>query len=216
MTLPVFDSASGNKVGSGTTNSWNHTIGSGSNRILMVAVSSGSSVTGVTYNGIALTELKSIVYNTPYTFSVWYLLNPPSGTYACTITIGASAFIVGASWSASNSAQSNTFDVAASNGSSAGQTSSTNTVTTNSTNQLVFDAINNDYPSTNTPTAGQTDRYQPATSGVAVGDIVATGINMTLSWSFSISAWAEISVAINGIVPTTHANIADGYGGVFT
>ncbi len=211
----VFDSATGNKVASGTTNSWNHTVGAGNNRLLKVTVAAGATVSGVTFNGVALTVLKSIVYNTPNNFSVWYLLNPPTGTYTITVTIAATSFIVGASVSYANVAQSSTFGVAASSGSSAGQTSSSNTVATTNANQLVFDAVNNDFPSANTPTAGQTKREQPASSGVAIGDIAATGANMTLTWSFSISAWAEISVAINPATANLTHVLGDGYGGVF-
>ncbi len=211
----TFDAATGNKVGSGTTNTWSHTVGSGSNRILIVSVDTGLSISGVTYGGVALTQLGIVNYNSNNEhLSLWYLLNPTSGTANVVVTASGTTFIIGVSASYSGVAQSSTFGTLASNSGTTG-TASSNTVATTSSNQLVVDTVNNGAASTDTPTASQTKRYQPATSGGAEGDIAATGGNMTLSWSFSSGVWAELSVAMNPAASNITHILADGYGGLF-
>ncbi len=180
--MPLFDAATGNKVTSGTTNTWNHTVGSNNNRLLIVSVDAGQSVSGVTYNGVAMTQLGVVNYNSNNEhLSLWYLIAPATGTHSVVVTLSASSFSIGCSWSCYNAAQSSTFGTLASNSGTTG-TASSNTVTTTSTNQLVIDTVNNGAASTDTPTASQNKRFQPATSGAAIGDIAATGSSMTLSW----------------------------------
>lgn len=213
----TFDAATGNKITSGTTNTWSHIVASGkSNQILIVSVDAGQSVSGVTYNGVAMTSLGLVNYNSNNEhLSLWYLLNPATGANNVVVTLSASSFCIGCSASYYGAAQSSTFGTLASN-SGAAATSSTNTVTTTSSNQLVIDTVNNGAASTDTATASQTKRFQPATSGAAIGDIAATGSNMTLTWSFTSGVWAQMSIAMNPAAGATHRIISDGYGGMFT
>lgn len=216
----TFDAAAGNKVSSGTTNTYSHTVATGqSNQILLVSVSTGdSSVTSVTYGGQSLTQLASVAYHGGV-LQLWYKLAPLTGANNVVVTVPATSFIVSNSASYNNVAQSSTFGTAATNndGGTAG-TSSTNTVTTTSTSQVVFDVVDNFAGATDTPTASQTKRNQAASSGDAIGDIAATGSNMTLTWSFTSAFWAAISVAMNAAAggAVTHLRIMDGYGGVFS
>lgn len=81
--------------------SWSHSVASGVNRILVVDLAtykfqSGSFpadpiVSSVTYNGISLTKLRSDQHNweewpggsyRKFRTEIWYLLNPPIGTYS--------------------------------------------------------------------------------------------------------------------------------------
>jgi hypothetical protein len=215
MSEPVFDASAGNKVSSGSSNSWSHTVGNFSNRILLVWVDTGLGVSGVTFNGVALTQLAVVNYNSNNEhLYLFYLLNPPVGTYTVAVTASGTTYIVGLSESYYNAAQSGSFGTVASNAGSG--TASSNTVASTSTSQIIIDGVNNGAASTATPTAGQTKRYQTASSGAAAGDIAATGGNMTLSWSFSSGVWAEISVPLNGIASSlVRHELADGYGGLF-
>lgn len=205
----TFDSAAGQKVSSGTTNTFSHTVASGqSNQILLVTVDAGATVSSVTYNGVALTQLGSKTVSGSEALSLWYLLAPAQGAHNVVITCASSTFIIGASTSYYNVAQTGTFGTLASNAGSG--TSSTNTVTTTSSTQRVIDGVNNTAASTDTPTASQTKREQPTSSGVAVGDIAATGSNMTLTWSFSSSNWAQLSVAMNPATSTATVSASGG------
>lgn len=216
----TFDAFAGQKVTSASTNTYSHTVASQSNRLLMVTVDAGASVSSVTYAGNTMTLLTSNSgQGGGEVLSVYYLLGSAVATGAnnVVITCSASTFIIGASASYYGVAQSSTFGTAASNSGSAA-TSSTNTVTTTSSNQLVYDTLNNTNAATESAGSGQTKRGQVASSGVAIGDIAATGSNMTLTWTWSGGAtWAQISVAINPFVSgAVHLRIMDGYGGVFS
>lgn len=214
----TFDAATGNKVTSATTNTWSHTVAVQSNRALLVSVDAGQAITGVTYNGVAMTSLGVVNYNSANEhLSLWYLLAPATGANNVVATASGSTFIIGVSASYYGVAQTSTFGTFASNSGATGA-ASTNTVVTTSSTQLVIDAVNNAAASTDTATASQTKRFQPATSGAALGDIAATGSNMTLTWSFTSSVWAQVSVAMNpsGGAAVTPLRISDGYGGVFS
>ncbi len=74
---------------SGTTLTWSQTVGSQSNRILLVSASQENSVTcsttGVTYGGTAMVKIGDItttgvVGPNRDCVSLWYMLNPPTGT----------------------------------------------------------------------------------------------------------------------------------------
>lgn len=212
----TFDAATGNKVGSGTTNTWSHTTGAGSNRILIVAVDTGLTITSVTYGGVALTQLGIEDYNgNTEHLSLWYLLAPVSGAASVVATASGTTFIIAASASYAGVAQSSTFGTLAKNNGVG--TASTNAVSTTSSNQTVVDTVNNGAASAVTQTAGQTLRIQPVSSGVGLGDIAATGASMTLSWSFTNSIWAQVSVAMNPALAASLARVmSDGFGGMFS
>jgi hypothetical protein len=94
MTTIAFDSyTAGNHVdpGSGTL-SWNHTC-TGANRVLFVVGKDNAGITGITYNGVAMTRLASVSDPTYGVLAVWGLLNPASGTNSIVATISGTAFI---------------------------------------------------------------------------------------------------------------------------
>ncbi len=104
LTTPVvtLDASSHNSNTTGTTLAWSHTVGSNSNRFLLVGVMGGTSGVGassVTYGAASLTKLgTSGGYNG--VVEIWYLVNPTSGTDTITITMASSCAKVGgaASW----------------------------------------------------------------------------------------------------------------------
>ena len=104
LTTPVvtLDASSHNSNTTGTTLAWSHTVGSNSNRFLLVGVmgdTSGVGASSVTYGAASLTKLgTSGGYNG--VVEIWYLVNPTSGTDTITITMASSCAKVGgaASW----------------------------------------------------------------------------------------------------------------------
>lgn len=201
----TFDAFAGQKVTAATTNTYSHTVANQSNRLLMVTVDAGASVSSVTYAGVTMTALpggSNSGQGGGEVLSVYYLIGPATGANNVVITCSASTFIIGASASYYGVAQSGTFGTAASNSGSAA-TSSTNTVTTTFSGQVVYDTLNNTIAATVSAGSSQTKRGQVTSGGVAIGDIAATGSNMTLTWSWTGSAtWAQISVAMNPFFPT--------------
>lgn len=92
MANPIYDNSTNGSavVGSNYTNySYNHTVGSFNNRILVV-FADRFSVTGITFNGVALTNAgidKVVDYNGgQYKLQTYYLLNPDVGTHSVSIT----------------------------------------------------------------------------------------------------------------------------------
>lgn len=89
----AFDAVSGSKAQTVTTLSWFHTC-KGENRLLAVSVSwiesvisaSGIVLQGITYNGVPLT-FKSYQAASDNN-EIWYLVDPPAGTFLVTITMG--------------------------------------------------------------------------------------------------------------------------------
>jgi len=89
----TFDSQNSVTSTSGTSMSWTHTTGLGSDRILLVSVDIPSSTTipsgGVTYDGTPLTQLATDTYNNPRVRSyLFYLLNPSVGTKTIVVSFG--------------------------------------------------------------------------------------------------------------------------------
>ena len=70
-------------------NSWNHTIGSGKERLLAVAIPSrGNNPVSVTFNGVALTRAFTSTIYDGLRVNMYYLQNPEVGTHAIQVTFG--------------------------------------------------------------------------------------------------------------------------------
>lgn len=84
MAIAYDTFTSGNYRGAGLSpNTYSHTC-TGSDRILFVQTySGGSNVTGVTYNGVAMTQLVSVGGDK---YKIWYLLGPATGSNTVSIT----------------------------------------------------------------------------------------------------------------------------------
>src|SRR3989344_3768207 len=86
VSLSHFDAASETSAGAGDENiTWSHTVGTGNDRILVVGVyirgvSQSPTVSGITYNGTALTKVNDET-NGAVRVEQWYLLSPDSGTH---------------------------------------------------------------------------------------------------------------------------------------
>ena len=71
---------------------FNHTVGSGSDRLLVVTVKmrggggAGGTVTGITFNGVALTAVDTEAINSTAHCVIFYLVNPDSGTHSVSVS----------------------------------------------------------------------------------------------------------------------------------
>ena len=89
----IYDSTSTSTKVSGvpyTEHSTGHTVTTAENRILVVSCVnvSGSTITGVTWDGVAMTDA-GLQCGSSYSMSTWYLLNPNSGTKTLEVTFSA-------------------------------------------------------------------------------------------------------------------------------
>jgi hypothetical protein len=95
----------------GTGCSWNHTVGSSADRILLVYLTSNlnDQVTGVTYNGVSMTQLvkKGRNQDNAVWSYIYYLVNPASGTHSVAVSLASSdTFFMGAAASYTGVTQS--------------------------------------------------------------------------------------------------------------
>src|SRR5712692_8435108 len=199
MSLPIFDASSHGEF-TGLSGTIAHIVtNSHSNLVLIVDVTMDSAsdiVTGITYAGQALTELTSIA-SSGHRIDRWYRLNPATGTNNIVVSTsgGTNTFAVDAA-SYYNVAQSSTFGTPATATGNSGSPS--NTVVTTSTTQLVIDGLFSTPGTSFTQPNGETVEVTDTTVWLAaLGDIPATGSNMTLTWTVTTTEWAQISVAMN-------------------
>jgi len=201
-TLPVTQDSVGTvqqKVAV-TSFSWSHTVGSFTNRILVVGVSvnNGKTVSSVTYGSQNLTRFDSISYESnTQDNEFWYLINPTVGTGTVTVHLSGSAYAVADSASFYNVNQTKPFGIdakALGNGKTA-------TVTVASgNNQLVLDILGSDTINGNfQPASGQTMLWNGFSDVPQSGASTkaSSGTSTTMTWTDSkTDNWAEIGVAL--------------------
>lgn len=94
----AFDAQSSDS-GNGATLSWSHTC-SGTDRVLVVSVGylgdASKLVSGITYNGVALTNVRADEIEDKAQSQIWYLENPDAGTYDIEVTFSSAVEAVGA------------------------------------------------------------------------------------------------------------------------
>lgn len=199
----VFDAVgAGGSATSGTTVTWSHTIGSGANRLLVVGVAletdSGRVVSGVTYNGVALTAGPTAVTGetVPSHAELWYLLEasmPAAGAYNVVVTISSalsSQNALGSSVSFSGAQQSAPTATATSVSDTNGTTYST-PITTVEANATVIDVIASNTTNTWTADGGQNERWDrqeaggAGNTGAGSTKAVAAAGATTLGWTAS-------------------------------
>lgn len=189
-----------------TTLTWSHTTTTESNRLLVVGVSAESdtgghtaqTVSGITYNGVALTKIRSD-YVTDNGTELWYLVAPATGANNVVITMTAVVDgLYGAAMTFSGVDQSSPID------NNAG-TTATNTVISQSLTTVAADAMivnimqHQNSASVHTPDTNQTQRFNAATTGdfsSAGGTrLVTTATSYTTSWTTDISDAMTLSIA---------------------
>lgn len=199
-----FDSA--NAVAYSST--MNFTVGTQANRILLV--NTDCNTTSLTFDGRPLTLLDSATFGGQYgsgnLTNLWYLLDPPSGTYTIsnvyttcnnpqTGHLGAVAYY--------NVNQTTPFGtVATAHGAIGGTNSSDLAVTSTSSSQLVVDTlVSDDFDSPCITTGtGQTLRWQVVHSFAKEecgSDIVGTGGVVHFGYQLTNADWAAIGVPLN-------------------
>jgi hypothetical protein len=194
------------------TLSWNHTVGSGSNGILVVGLgwydTSSSNNPTVTFNSVPMTA--SITTGTP-SYANWgcglfYLVSPPSGTYTVQATLTGSAFYAGGGSSSFFGVnQSSPIDATATQTQTSG-TSIATSITTVSANDWLVSVNEGSLQSlTGTFLSGLPD-YNPlagggnnqATMGGHNGPIVTPG---AVNGTWNVSSSATMTQCLVGLQP---------------
>ncbi len=208
----------------GTANfSFNHTTNAGSARLLLVSVSmnvtnsTASTVTSLTYNGVALTFVSgqtSAAAGNKKRVEFWRLINPPTGTHAivltASVTTGQRVGVVASATGLDGVDQTTPLGTAAfANGNS----TAPSVTATSATGELVVDyvAIAGAGATVVTPGAGQTTFSAATSSGTGATDARGAGsweagaASVTMSETLSASQRWELGAV--SVKPTT--NVAD-------
>lgn len=202
----AFDAVStGMNATDPTSLTWSHTC-TGSNLVLIVGTSTESdtgghtaqTVSGITYNGVALTKIRSD-YITDNGTELWYLVAPATGANNIVVTMTAVVDgLFGAGLSFTGVDQSNPIDNHA--GTTTTGTSISQALTTNVADAMIVNIMQHYNSSVVlTPDADQTQRFNTPTTGdndQAGGTrLVTTATSYTTSWTADISDGMTLSVA---------------------
>jgi hypothetical protein len=197
-----------------STYSWSHTC-SGDHRILIVSVSmlsvAGSSVTGITYNSIALTKIRSDAsVSGAVRTELWRLIAPATGANTVEVTLSAGLDSISAANSFTGVDQINPID--AQNGASAtnvGAADATVSVTTVADGCVVVDSVGTDDTAI-TVGAGQTQRSN-VTGTLGSGASSSEGPKspagaVTMSWT-DVGAAATWTISVVSLAPVQNGSV---------
>ncbi len=179
----MYDTFSESFTNSGTSLTWSHTC-SGTNRILWVGVMTLNtrSISGITYNGVAMTPLTRS--GGPQPIQLWYLINPALGANNIIATLsGDASFLYGAGTSYFNAVQSGVPD-SQNTATSIGTPLSTSTTIVNPNCWLVM-AVRNDGDGLSDASTGAVERATGSAGTIQIYD--SNGIVGTGSQSMSIT-----------------------------
>jgi hypothetical protein len=205
---PVVDSTSSGKTPPRTSLTISHAT-AGSNRLMLVGVSihnyASETVSSITYNGVALIQVGSSTNAMDSRVEIWRLIAPPTGTYDVVITFSAEL---------SSAARAGVMTFTGVNqttplgtfASAIGSASPATVNVTSAANELVFDTVGSEGPSSPfslTVGAGQTQRWNSAIMGydrfLAAGSTEPGAASVTMSWTIVPAAsvpWAIGAVPI--------------------
>ncbi len=208
MSLAYDASAKAEGTGSATL-TFAHTC-TGTNLCLIVGAydDTGDQITGVTYNGVAMTFVRKVEFGnyTKY-LSVYYLLGPATGANNVIITRSTSTgYIGGIASSYTDARQSSQPDASnATNYPAASQTAITTSVTTVGDNSWIvaFGSVDGDTDPTGN---GVTIRQSSMTNtGLALGDTAAA---KTPPGAFTVGFTSDPGNAKGGVIGVSIADVA--------
>lgn len=183
----------------------NHTVGSGSNRFLIVSVAierDTDRVTAITYAGQALTFVgTSVDPSNTARVEVWRLIAPATGTNTVSVTFNSSASVVIGAISFANVDQTN--PIAASQFASGTGASDATVSVASATGQIVLSAIAaNDDVNGVTPFAGQTSRWNVVNAADVIGAGSTTPGSTTTTMRYTLQSPQQWTMGAFSIRPS--------------
>lgn len=207
----VFDAKSSGSNANVTTLTVSHTV-TGSNTILFVSVGTkdgggGAAVSGVTYNGVAMTNVSTQNISSAFYQDLWYLVNPSTGTNNIVASFGGvsadQAVLSAASYT--GVLQISPLTTANTNQNSSANSLSS-TITTGVDNSFVVSSVAFDGDGSNQPAVAGGETQRDTISGntiwwVGLSDIVKTTAgSISTTWSSGGSA-SKFLVSSVGFAP---------------
>lgn len=186
---------------SSSTISWNHTV-SGSNRLLIVAVAcDDKEFASVTYSSQALTYIDDSESTENDQVSLYYLLNPPTGTNSIVVTLTTSddAF-AGAGISFTGVDQTTPLGTSAS---AIGSTSPATVTTTTTSGDIVVAVTANDDKSMTASVDNDIFTGNQPGFYFGIGTETASSSSTTTEWTLSDDNWAMAAVPVKPAAGST-------------
>ena len=188
-----------------TTLSWSHTT-SGDDRILYVEVAFGpttaETVSSITYNSVALTEVISENGGDNNRISIWRLIAPATGANTVLVTMSASTLRGCAAAISLTGVDQTTPDDTASAG-TATDTTPTINITNSATDDLVLGFLNFRNETAATVGAGQTTRVtqtgNPTSQNLYCSSEPGAAGTITISWSGASNLWKIAAFSVNPV-----------------
>jgi hypothetical protein len=182
--------------------SWDHTVSDGSDKILVVTTglhsNSGAVVTGVTFNGSSLTRKAVLNFYYAEEVQLWYLLEPPVGTYR--VEVSYSRWHYGLEARASTYTGVNPYrpfsNVATGGGRNAGPAAIT---VPSGPGELVIDGLAYQNGGVIAADPGQAERYnqRDAQNSHGASEKAGASPSVTLSWALQNSdTWAMAAASL--------------------
>lgn len=214
----VFDAASNSGYNTADNSyTWSHTC-TGLDRYLVVGVSmlsiGGSSVTAITYNGVALTKIGSVAsVSGAVRMELWGLANPTLGANTIQVDLSASLDSIGGASSFGGVHQTSPYEgFNSASATNVGAADATVNVTTVADNDWVVDTVATDDTAI-TVGAGQTSRWNVtgtlgSGAGSTEGPKTPAG-SVTMSWANvgALATWSIGAVALRPVAASDLSSI---------
>lgn len=190
----AFDTTSSLDTTNITNPSWSHTC-TGSNLYLVVLLphwANGNTVSGVTYNGVAMSLLaRSSLSGSNDRSEIWGLANPATGSHTVAVT-GANCYgTIGAASFTGIDQTTSTGTAATATGSSTGPTVNTSSAS----NEVVVGAVSYD-SGTSTTGGGQTPLWNVNSAQDTAASYETGAATTTTSWTIPTAPWAIAAVPL--------------------
>lgn len=216
----AFDAAADGAADSGSSVSYSHTC-SGSDRLLIVGVAwrGTQTVSSVTYNGVAMTQVAAHAAGGNNTrVKQYYLINPASGANTVSVTMSGATNLVVGSISFNGAHQTTPLGTQAT---ATGTSGNPSVSVSSASDEIVVDSLSYDRASSLTVGAGQTQRYNRDDNGGGdlwgAGSTEAGAASVTMSWTAGASeGWAIAGVSVKpsgGAAAATYPGCVGGFGG---
>ena len=183
----------GNNGGAATTHTFSHTCTGAT--IVFVHVAAGAAITGVTYDGVAMTSGVSSGNQ-----AIFYLVNPPAGAKSVIVTCGSSTNIIARAVSYSGTATSDVINATATQFNASISNGSWQSITTTTVNENCWVIMGNTHTSTGNPSVGSGCTQRVSSNGMGTFDSGAAknpagAVTMNTLAFDGTQNWTNIAIA---------------------
>lgn len=180
MAITIDTTTTGSSDPSSATLTWSHTCTDATLLVVTVAESRAVTVTGVTYNGDALTLAIEDNTGTPYA-SIWYRVNPDAGAHDIVVTYS-SAITVPRAGGASFKGTDTSSPLGATANESGSAAAKSIDITTTMAGSAVIDCVG-DLGTIHTPASGQTTINTDGNNRIGGYEIVGATGTYSQNWN---------------------------------